>query len=188
MNKYLLITTHLSAIQLYLEVLCRLLRYSSSKVQLVDLCSLIPQRLFIGHNVNKSLAAQTAVFSFICLTRLDLFQLTCHAQAAFVLPALLTTLVLVHELITTNEQLWLALRAVLEFICGSAHLLGFVELLSLALGFLLLSAAKPWAGNECVKVRQCSSFLSGLAFRDIGHVGLLGPAVQPLTTLLTEAL
>lgn len=148
----------------------------------------VPQWLLIGHNVDKSLASQTTVLSFICLAALYLLQLTRHAHAALVLPALLTTLVLVHELIAANEQLRLTLRAVLELICGPAHLLCFIELLSLALGFLLLSAAKSWAGNESVEVGERAPFLSGFALRDGRHVGLLGSAVQSFAAFLVEAL
>lgn len=136
---------------------------ASSEVQLVDLRGFVPQWLLIGHDVHKALAAQAAVLSFVGLAAFDLLQLTGHTEAALVLPALLTALVLVHELVTADEKLRFTFGAILKLICGPAHLLGFIELLPLPLGLLLLSAAKPWAGNEAVEVGERAPFLSRLA-------------------------
>ena len=101
--------SYLPPLQLDLEVLCRLLGHPPPEVQLVHLGGLIPERLLVGHDVHKALAAQPAVLLLAGLPALELLQLAGRPQAPLALPALLAALALVHQLIPTDEELRLAL-------------------------------------------------------------------------------
>ncbi len=110
---------YLSPLELNLEVLCRFLRDSSSKVQLVDLRGFVPKRLFVGHDVDEPLAAEAAVLFLVSLSALDFIQLAAsRPQVPFCFPALFTALALVHQFVAADEELRLALGAVLELVGG----------------------------------------------------------------------
>lgn len=108
---------YLSPLELDLEVLRRLLRDSSSEVQLVNLRGLVPQRLFVRHDVDEPLAPEATVLLLVSLSTFDFVQLaSSRTQVSFSFPALFPALALVHQLVSADEKLRFAFRTVLELV------------------------------------------------------------------------